>query len=68
MVEGCCRAGGALRLLWRLQLKPELIPEPKRNHEMLVRLLADPCCLLLKGVGSTALLVKLIQRLNHWLK
>jgi hypothetical protein len=44
------------------------MPEPKRNHEMLMRLLTDPCCLLLIGVGSIALLVKLIQWLNHWLK
>ncbi len=68
MVEGCCRAGGDLRLLWRLQLKPEPMPGRKRNHEMLMRLLADPCCLLLIAVGLMALMVKLIQWLNHWLK
>ena len=68
MVEGCRRAGGALRLLWRLQLKPELMPTRKRTHQMLMGLLADPCCLLLIAVGVIALTVKLIQWLNHWLK
>ncbi len=68
MVEARCRAGGALRLLWRLQLKPEPMPERKRNHEMLMRLVADPCCLLLIAVGIVALMIKIIQWFSHWLR
>lgn len=68
MVEDRRRAGGAVRLLRRLQLKPEPMPERKCNHEMLVRLVADPCCLLLIAVGIVALMIKFIQWISNWFK
>lgn len=44
------------------------MPARKRNHQLLMSILRDPCCLLLIAAGIIALTVTLIQWLNHWLK
>lgn len=68
MVENRCRAGFLGNLLSWLQLKPETMPGQKRNHQLLMSILTDPCCLLLIAVGVLALMIKLIKWFNHWLK